>query len=173
MSSCSFAQIESQLSMQKSLPTARTEKLIVKELPDEVLVYDLDSNKAHCLNHTAALVWRACDGKTSIEELSSHLSRRTGVAVDERIVWLTLKELETINLLDKPTNKPAFVENLSRRQLIRNLGVAAVMLPAIISLAAPTAQAQASCVPPGVVPGGCNAATNCCSGSCRNPAQCT
>ena len=40
------------------LPRARTSELIVKELPDETLVYDLANDKAHCLNHTAALVWK-------------------------------------------------------------------------------------------------------------------
>ena len=160
--------------MQKPLPKARTEKLIIKELSDEVLIYDLDRNKAHCLNSTAALVWKVCDGKTSVEEINNHVAKHTGVAVDQRIVWLALKELETINLLTQPTRHPTLVANLSRRQLIRSIGVAAVVLPAIISLAAPTAQAQASCVPSGPVQGGCNLATNCCSGTgnCKNPSQC-
>ena len=35
-------------------PIARSNGLVVQEMPDEVLVYDLDSNKAHCLNETAA-----------------------------------------------------------------------------------------------------------------------
>ena len=160
--------------MHKTFPKARTENLIIKELSDEVLVYDLDHNKAHCLNRTAALVWKVCDGKTSIEEINDRLADQTGVAVDERIIWLALKELETIDLLSQSTSKPAFIASLSRRQLIRNIGVAAVVLPAIISLATPTAQAQASCVPAGPVQGGCNPATNCCSGvgNCKNPSQC-
>ena len=47
------------------LPRMREQGLITDELPDEILVYDLDRHKAHCLNRTAALVWRQCDGKTS------------------------------------------------------------------------------------------------------------
>ncbi len=47
------------------LPVARHKNLIVKELPDETLIYDLDSDKAHCLNQTAALVWKNCDGTRS------------------------------------------------------------------------------------------------------------
>ncbi len=47
----------------KKLPRARKEGLLIQELPEEVLVFDLSTAKAHCLNHTAALVWRRCDGK--------------------------------------------------------------------------------------------------------------
>ena len=39
-------------------PKARQEGLLVQEVPDEVLVYDTASHKAHCLNRTAAVVWR-------------------------------------------------------------------------------------------------------------------
>jgi hypothetical protein len=31
-------------------PLARKEGLVIQELPDEVLVYDLDRDRAHCLN---------------------------------------------------------------------------------------------------------------------------
>ena len=45
------------------VPVARKQGLVVQEMPDEVLIYDLDTNKAHCLNQTAAFVWKSCDGK--------------------------------------------------------------------------------------------------------------
>ena len=38
----------------KTLPLARRARIIVKKLRDEVLVYDLDRDKAHCLNRPAA-----------------------------------------------------------------------------------------------------------------------
>jgi hypothetical protein len=40
------------------MPRARRDELVVEELDDETLVYDLERHKARCLNHTAALVWR-------------------------------------------------------------------------------------------------------------------
>ena len=43
-------------------PKARKENLVVQESNGEVLIYDLDTNKAFCLNETSALVWQACDG---------------------------------------------------------------------------------------------------------------
>jgi hypothetical protein len=42
----------------RHLPRVRKKNLIIDELADEVLVYDLDRHKAHCLNRTAALVWK-------------------------------------------------------------------------------------------------------------------
>ena len=51
-------------------PKARKHELIVKELSDETLVYDETTHKAHCLNQTAALVWKFCDGRTSIPQMT-------------------------------------------------------------------------------------------------------
>ena len=50
-------------------PMARQNGLVVQEMPDEVLVYDLDTNKAHCLNQSAALVWKSCDGNNSVGDI--------------------------------------------------------------------------------------------------------
>ena len=47
----------------KVSPVARTESLIVKEVDGETLVYDLTTDKAHCLNDTATRVWKNCDGR--------------------------------------------------------------------------------------------------------------
>ena len=57
-----------------TLPLAREEKLIVREMPGELLVYDLKSHKAHCLNQTAAFAWRHCDGQPGVPELAAMLS---------------------------------------------------------------------------------------------------
>ena len=51
-------------------PDKRTNGLVVTELQDEVLVYDLERHRAHCLNPTAAFVFRRCDGRTSVRELA-------------------------------------------------------------------------------------------------------
>ena len=42
-------------------PMRRTEGLVVKELEDEVLVYDLERHRAHCLNAPAGVDrWCCC-----------------------------------------------------------------------------------------------------------------
>jgi hypothetical protein len=54
----------------KDYPHSRTKELVVQELKGELLIYDLSTNKAFCLNETSALVWQLCDGKSSISEIS-------------------------------------------------------------------------------------------------------
>ena len=80
-------------------PKAREEELVVRELGDETLVYDLKSHKAHCLNRTAALVWKSCDGRRTIREIAAAVGREAGAQVDERVVWLGLERLNRVRLL--------------------------------------------------------------------------
>src|SRR2546423_15689116 len=51
--------------LERAAPRARDARLVIQELPDELLVYDLERHRAHSLNRTAALVWRHCDWKKS------------------------------------------------------------------------------------------------------------
>jgi hypothetical protein len=147
----------------KQLPKARQNQLIVKELPDEVLVYDLQRDKAHCLNHTAGLVWKNCDGKSSVTEIAAALSKATEAPIDERLVWFALDQLEKFHLLEEAPAIPAFMTGLNRRELVRRIGIAAVATPLILSMAAPTALAQASCFPNGQT---CGSNNQCCSNRC-------
>jgi hypothetical protein len=84
----------------KALPRARQASLIIKEVDDETLVYDVEADKAHCLNTTAAQVWKSCDGKTSVKEIATQMSSTDGAPVDESLVWLALDQLEKFKLLD-------------------------------------------------------------------------
>ena len=69
------------------LPRSRTENLVVRELDDETLVYDMDRNEAHCLNRTVALVWNQCDGKTTATQAARVLTRNLDAHVDVDLVW--------------------------------------------------------------------------------------
>jgi hypothetical protein len=149
-------------------PRARKDRLIVKDLPDETLVYDLDNEQAHCLNSTSALVWRYCDGRNSVSEISQLLAAERKTEANDAIVWLALDELQKFNLLEVAPITPAHLAGMSRRQWVRNVGFAAIALPVIISIAAPTALAQGSCVNPGGrAPGvACGSPNQCCSNVC-------
>jgi len=121
---------------------ARREDLVVQELPDEVLVYDLRNHKAHCLNQTAAFVWNHCDGQTTAPQLAALMEKEWGAPVSEDVVWLALKQLSRTNLLEEHVN----VEGMrsSRRAVLRKLGAAAALTPLVISIVAPTASAGSS-----------------------------
>src|ERR671934_1982561 len=80
--------------MESIMPGAREEGLVIQELPpEETLVYDLTRHRAHCLNQTAALVWRHCDGRTTLAEIAARLQAELGIAADEELVWLALDRL--------------------------------------------------------------------------------
>jgi hypothetical protein len=139
-----------------SMPKARKDRLIIKELPDETLVYDQETDRAHCLNDTATIVWKNCDGRNSIAEITESLQNHAGAVADESIVWLALEQLEKFKLLEAPSNR---FNGISRRKVIRSLGVAAVATPIVASIIVPlSVDAQSMISPTG------------CAGS--NPSSC-
>jgi hypothetical protein len=151
-------------------PRARFEGLIVKELPDEVLVYDLERHKAHCLNRPAAKIWKLCDGETTLPEITRKSSDEIGFPVGEEVVLLALEQLSRARLLEEQIVRPGVSPAMSRREVIKRLGqAAAIAAPLVTSLIAPTAQAATSCAC--VVDGDCvalNCGTDCdANGICR------
>jgi hypothetical protein len=148
-------------------PRARKDGLLVQELHGEVLVYDLERDKAHCLNPTAALIWQHCDGQTTIRELTRLLENSLATPIDEDVIWCALHQLEKDRLLQAPLAIPPGMHRISRRALVRRIGVAAILLPLITTITAPTALANVSCtgscVPGGPSNGGCPAGCTCSS----------
>jgi hypothetical protein len=131
-------------------PKARANSLIVQHLDDETLVYDKKKDKAHCLNPTSAFVWRHCDGKTSVDDLTALLRAEFGSGVDEGVVRLSLDQLSKAELLTGvgvPISKGA---GLSRRDVAKRLGLAATAafaLPTVLSIVAPRAvDAATNCI---------------------------
>jgi coenzyme PQQ synthesis protein D (PqqD) len=150
--------------MEQSSPLARRKSLIVKELPDETLVYDRESDRAHCLNSTAAHIWRHCNGRRTVSELTELMTKETGAPVSEEVVWLALDQLEKFKLLQRPVTRPPSFSRISRRQLV---GLAAIALPAIISLTAPLNVQAQSCLGRNAP---CPGAAPCCPGcTCQPP----
>ena len=116
-------------------PMARQNGLVVQEMPDEVLVYDLDTNKAHCLNQSAATIWRSCDGQNSVADIVRQFEA-TGGKVTEDFVWLAIDQLSENGLLENKV-APKFAGQ-SRRQVLKTIGLASmVAVPVIASLVAP------------------------------------
>ena len=147
------------------MPRARQRGLIIEDLPGEVLVFDSERDRAHCLNQTAALVWKYCDGKTTVSQMARKLERDLNTPnVDERMVSYALEQLSRDHLLDESFVPAAMLSGLTRRQMVRALGLAAVIaVPVVTSIVVPTAQAATSCSPPGQP---CGSSATCCSGLC-------
>jgi hypothetical protein len=146
---------------ERQFPGARVDCLS-RQLDDEVVIYDPKRHQGHCLNSTAAAVWKLCDGKHSPLQIAEALSRQLSVRVDQQVVALALERLADARLLAEPE---ASVESPSRRVALRRIGVAAaIALPLITSIVAPTpANAAATCLHNGAP---CTTAAQCCSGIC-------
>lgn len=127
-------------------PSARKTGLVVQDMPDEILVYDLDTNKAHCLNKSAAFIWRSCDGKTSISDIARLLEADSGDKVSDDFVWLAVDQLSDNSLLE--TELKSGFAGQSRREVIKKIGLVSVIaIPVIASLVAPSsALAATSCI---------------------------
>jgi hypothetical protein len=125
-------------------PLARQEGLVIQKLDNEVLVYDLEHHRAHCLNLTAAAIWEQCDGQTPVPEMVRRLQAALDPAVDEVFVMHGLGQLSRRRLLQQ---RLAHGAGLSRREVFRRFGTAAAIgLPLVASILAPTAAEAATCV---------------------------
>lgn len=158
-------------------PKARTENLVVQELDGEVLIYDLNIGKAFCLNESSALVWQACNGSNDVSEISDLLGKHLNSTVDDDFVWLALDQLKKENLIENKEEVVVDFNGMSRRDVIRKVGLASVAaLPFVSSLVTPPVShaqslacnqrnctADVTCTAVGC--GTCNMA----SGKCRNP----
>jgi hypothetical protein len=112
-------------------PRARSEELVVEELDDQLLVYDLRTDQAHALSADAARVWRCCDGETSVEALGA------SAGVELETTQRALAELESCGLLD---SAPGREQGSTRREAtvkLAKLGAAAASAPLIASIVAP------------------------------------
>jgi len=146
---------------------ARQKDLVIQEMPDEVLVYDINTNKAHCLNPSAALVWKSCDGVNNVADIVRQFEITGRGKVTEDFVWLAIDQLRENALLEGDI-APRFAGQ-SRRQVIKTIGLASmVAVPVIASLVAPPnalASGSCSCVnPAGCAGRPCPSTTNCNAG---------
>ena len=145
---------------ERQFPRARLDCLS-REFGEEVLVYDLQRDVGHCLNSTAAAIWKLCDGNNSPSQITRAFSRKLSARVDESVVRLALDQLANANLLVEPKVP---VEYLSRRVAVRRIGLAAaIALPLVTSIVAPMPAQAASCLHNNQP---CANSAMCCSGVC-------
>jgi hypothetical protein len=129
------------------LPPARRDGILFQAIDDEVIVCDTERHKAHCLNRTAALVWEHCDGQTTVADVARRLTRELQTPVEPAVVWLAVEQLGKAHLL---AERPWSPRGLSRRELLKRLGVAAALaVPLVTTIVTPVAAQGASCIPEG------------------------
>jgi hypothetical protein len=125
-------------------PVARRNALLTRELKDELVVYERDGHRAHCLNRTAATVFRNADGTRTVADLALLVAPEGDRAEGEALVAEALGRLGEAGLLESGTAETGW----SRRDAVRRIGLgAAVLLPVVASIVVPApAEAAATCV---------------------------
>lgn len=127
--------------------------LELEDMGEELIVYDPSTETASCLNSVARTVFEACDGSTTVAEVSQRLASGD---CSEDMVLLTLAELGEKGLLETPA------EGYSRRDFFARWGKLVAVLPLVASIAAPEAARAAS---GGSGPGGTTATTTTVTGT--------
>lgn len=116
------------------LPQAQIKDIIVQEIENELLIYNLTTNKAYSLNSTAKLVYQSCDSKTSIAEFA----KRHNLSSD--LIFFALDELKKEDLLEENSSYKSPFIGISRREVVKKVGLTTlVALPIIASVVAPSA----------------------------------
>ena len=145
-------------------PTARRANILVEKVGGELLIYDETNNRAHCLNESAAAIWRHCDGSRSIDDLAQHIFPKLESSDAQRVVGLGVERLRSRKLLENAST-PA--TDLSKRDLLKKAALiataAGIAAPLISSIMAPTSAYAFSC---GVSGTPCSSGLECCSGFC-------
>jgi hypothetical protein len=129
-------------------PVASNDGLLVRELAGELVVYDLGRHEAHCLNRTAAFVFKQCDGRSTVEDIAGRLRAELDTPAGEDLVWQALGQLDGARLLAHVPVRPLRADGLSRRDVVRRVAVGlAVAVPVVSSILVPTpAEASVTCV---------------------------
>ena len=158
------------------LPKSRQSNIVIQEFPNEILIYDLITNNALCLNQTLATVYELADGTKTASEISRVMTGRLKIFVSEDVIWLALDRLRENNLLEESAAIKIDFGGLSRREIVKKIGLASMIaIPVISSIIAPRSIEAASCVDNG---GRCNfdgsfTQGSCCSGlRCNNRSAC-
>ena len=153
-------------------PVSRKTDIVVQELENEVLIYDLNANKAFCLNESSAIIWQECDGTKTIAEISQAVGRKLNSNISEEFIWLALEQFRKDNLISNDfagTFESVFAGQ-TRREVIRKVALASVVaLPVVASLTAPTSVYAQSCIP---FSSSCSPTSVCCPGSICNSSVC-
>jgi Coenzyme PQQ synthesis protein D (PqqD) len=114
-------------------PKIRHKDLVVQDLNNEVLIYDLRRDKAFCLNETASAVWHACDGTNTLADIGKQIG-------SSDIAWLALNDLKRVGLIEHTIETPIKFKGMSRRDIITKIAAGSILaLPMITGLYAPVA----------------------------------
>jgi len=141
----------------------KREDWFFEEAGGEMLVYNLERHRVHCLNDTAVLIWKLCTGRRTVNQIAAELPITLHPRSRELVVRNTVGQLARLGLIEAHDD----ARNISRRELAKRIGMGAatVALPLITTIVAPTPAYAANCpaihcTNPGQCPASCNGCLN-------------
>jgi hypothetical protein len=155
----------------RSAPKAKRRDLLVEKAGKELVVYDLERVRAHCLNEAATQIWHLCNGNRTAEQIAARMTMDLDTPSRLIVVRDTIARLERLGLVEDADPN---VLRMSRRELTRKIGIgiaAGLALPLITSIVAPSPANAASCGRTGAdcPPLSCCTPRFCCpNGRCSN-----
>lgn len=118
---------------------ANTREFNVNALPDgSKVILDSNNDKVIALNATAGAAWDACEGTTTLTEVTARMRQTLGSAVSEAMAEEAVLRLQAQDLVvtsDGPVGA-------SRRQVLATLGAIAVPLVVSMTLSEQKAYAE-------------------------------
>jgi hypothetical protein len=128
-------------------PRSIQRNISIQHVGVETLVYDEVHHKAFCLNRSSSVIWRLADGVRTVDQIRDAASIDLGVEVGEELVRYALEELRRDGLIEALSTVQTGPE-ISRRAILRSLGVGGALLLPIVAavIAPPAAQAYNGCV---------------------------
>jgi hypothetical protein len=109
---------------------------------EEVLVYDPERHRVHCLNNTAVQVWHLCSGARTVSQISAELDVGIDSASRELVARQAVAQLADLGVIETAGD---LTPRMSRRELVRRIGIGAVAaLPLVTSMIAPTPASAAN-----------------------------
>ena len=156
-------------------PLAKKADIVTQELAGELLIYNVVTDRAFCLNETSAFVWKQSDGQKTVGEIKGLMEREYKTAVNEDLIWLALDQLGSDQLLESELEveqEDKFI-GISRREVVRRIAMSSLIaLPVIASLATPV-HAQSCPFSGAVTERQCTANSGCAGRACTDGSTCT
>lgn len=84
-----------------SILRTRADAVMVREIENEFLLLDTESNRIHQLNRTASFIWRRCEGAASPATIAAELAMEFDVDEERALndVHRTLNTLRSLALI--------------------------------------------------------------------------
>jgi hypothetical protein len=106
-----------------------SDALVINKLPDgSTVIVDAKNEAVFALNPTAGAAWDACDGLTTLAEVTESMQRSFDRGISEELAEQAILQLHDKNLV-KTSGTPS---HASRRQFISTMS--SIALPLVVSL---------------------------------------